>query len=145
MLLKQKRISYLLFPLTFLWQLPQNMVALGVLLCSKNVRKIDFRHGCFVLSANLPKGAGGVSLGNFAFVCPQLAHDEHTIRHEADGHTVDSLIFGPLYLLAIGLPSVLHLIWYNSKRPPASPTTTSTPNDGPTATRDSRSEKRDKF
>lgn len=117
MLLKQKRISYLLFPLTFLWQLPQNLVAIAVLLCSKNVRKIDFRHGCFVLSANMPKGAGGVSLGNFAFVCPQLAHDEHTIRHEADGHTVDSLIFGPLYLLAIGLPSVLHLIWFNRKQP----------------------------
>ena len=112
-----QRISLLLFPILFLWQLPQNLVALGVLLLSKNVRKIDYRHFCFVLTADMPRGAGGVSLGNFAFVSPLLVHDTKTIRHEADGHTVDSLIFGPLYLLVIGLPSVLHLIWYNRKRP----------------------------
>ena len=106
-------IQALLYPFLFLWQLPQNLVALGILLFSKEIRKIEFRHNCLVLEAKLPKGAGGISLGNFAIVSPDCAHDEHTIRHEADGHTVDSKIFGPLYLLVIGLPSVLHLIWYN--------------------------------
>ena len=28
-----------------------------------------------------------------------------------DGHSVDSKIFGPLYLLVIGLPSALHLLF----------------------------------
>lgn len=110
---KGNTIQALLFPILFIWQLPQNIVALGVMLFSKKIRKIDFRHCCLVMEAELPKGAGGVSLGNFAFVSPGCAHDEHTIRHEADGHTVDSMIFGPLYLLVIGLPSVLHLIWFN--------------------------------
>ena len=106
-------LSTLLFPILFLWQLPQNLVALGILLFSKKVRIIDYRHYCLVLEARLPKGAGGISLGNFAIVCPECAHDECTIRHEADGHTVDSKIFGPLYLLVVGLPSALHLVWYN--------------------------------
>lgn len=102
-----------LFSFLFIWQLPQNLVALGILLFSKEIRKLDYRHHCLVLEARLPKGAGGISLGNFAIVSPDCAHNEHTIRHEADGHTVDSKIFGPLYLVVIGLPSVMHLIWFN--------------------------------
>lgn len=106
-----------LFPFLFLWQLPQNLLALVVLLFSKDVERLDYRHYCFVLKVKLPQKVGGVSLGNFALISPDCVHDEFTIRHEADGHTVDSMIFGPLYLLVIGLPSVLHLLWYNRKRP----------------------------
>ncbi|MCQ2321560.1 MAG: hypothetical protein MJZ91_09585 [Bacteroidales bacterium] len=102
-----------LFSFLFIWQLPQNLVALGILLFSKEIRKLDYRHHCLVLEARLPKGAGGISLGNFAIVSPDCARNEHTIRHEANGHTVDSKIFGPLYLVVIGLPSVMHLIWFN--------------------------------
>ena len=105
-------IQIILLPILFIWQLPQNLVALCILLFSKGIRKIDFRHHCLVLEAKLPKGAGGISLGNFAIVSPDC-NDERTIRHEADGHTVDSKIFGPLYLLIIGLPSALHLVWFN--------------------------------
>ena len=109
---KRNTIQIFLFPLLFLWQLPQNLVALCILLFSKKIRKIDFRNDCLVLEAKLPKDAGGVSLGNFAIVSP-CCNNERTIRHEADGHTVDSKIFGPLYLLIIGLPSALHLLWFN--------------------------------
>lgn len=109
---KRNTIQFFLFPILFLWQLPQNLVALCILLFSKKIRKIDFRHDCLVMEVKLPKGAGGVSLGNFAIVSPNC-NDERTIRHEADGHTVDSKIFGPLYLLVIGLPSALHLVWFN--------------------------------
>lgn len=109
---KRNTIHVIILPILFIWQLPQNLVALCILLFSKEIRKIDFRHYCLVLEAKLPKGASGVSLGNFAIVSPDCT-DEHTIRHEADGHTVDSKIFGPLYFLVIGLPSVLHFVWYN--------------------------------
>lgn len=105
------------FPILFIWQFPQNLVALCIFLFSKNIHKLDYRHFCFVLTADLPQGASGISLGNFAIVSPECANDADTVRHEADGHTVDSLIFGPLYLLVIGLPSILHLMWYNRKRP----------------------------
>ena len=42
-----------------------------------------------------------MSLGSFAFFHPDMAKDDFTIRHEMDGHTVDSKIFGPLYLFVM--------------------------------------------
>ncbi|MBQ3140602.1 MAG: hypothetical protein IJC25_01405 [Clostridia bacterium] len=48
---------------------------------------------------------GGISLGLFVFVQPDA--DEYLIAHEY-GHTLQSLMLGPLYLPLIGLPS---LIW----------------------------------
>ena len=110
---KRNTVQIILFSILFLWQLPQNLVALGILLFSKKIRVIGYRHYCLVLEARLPKGAGGISLGNFAIVCPECSSDKRIIRHEADGHTVDSKIFDPLYLLVIGLPSAQHLMWYN--------------------------------
>ena len=100
----------------FIWQLPQNIVALLILLFSKTEGVIAYRHYCFALKTKMPKQAGGISLGSFALISPSSAHDEETIRHELDGHTVDSKIFGPLYLLVIGLPSILHLLFYDHRK-----------------------------
>ena len=106
----------LVFGLLFIWQLPQNIVALLILLFSKTEGVIAYRHYCFALKTKMPKQAGGISLGSFALISPSSAHDEETIRHELDGHTVDSKIFGPLYLLVIGLPSILHLLFYDHRK-----------------------------
>lgn len=106
----------LVFGLLFVWQLPQNLVALIILLFSKTEGVIAYRNFCFALKTKLPQRAGGVSLGSFALISPSNAHDEETIRHELDGHTVDSKIYGPLYLLVIGLPSVLHLLRHNGSK-----------------------------
>ena len=109
-------LNALVFALLFIWQLPQNLVALLVLLFSKTEGVIAYRHYCFALKTRMPKMAGGVSLGSFALISPSEAQNERTVRHELDGHTVDSKIFGPLYLLVIGLPSVLHLVFYKGRR-----------------------------
>ena len=106
----------ILFVLLFLWQLPQNIVALLIMLFSKTDGVIAYRHYCFALKTKLPSKASGVSLGNFALISPDMASDEETVRHELDGHTVDSKIFGPLYLLVVGLPSVLHLMFYDKRK-----------------------------
>lgn len=53
--------------------------------------------------------SGGISLGPFAFVSERSGAE--TIAHEVDGHTVDSKIFGPLYLIIIGIPSILNAIF----------------------------------
>ena len=106
----------LVFGLLFIWQLPQNIVALLILLFSKTEGVIAYRHYCFALKTKMPKQAGGISLGSFALISPSSAHDEETIRHELDGHTVDSKIFGPLSLLVIGLPSILHLLFYDHRK-----------------------------
>ena len=55
--------------------------------------------------------SGGISLGPFAYVSPYSSTEPATIAHETDGHTKDSLIFGPLYLIFIGLPSFLNAIF----------------------------------
>ena len=102
----------LIFVLLFLWQLPQNLVALLVMPFLGRLTFVDYRHYCFGFAGKrFPKNASGISLGSFAFFHPDYAHDAHTIRHEMDGHTVDSKLFGPLYLLIIGIPSILHLIF----------------------------------
>ncbi len=106
----------LVFVLLFIWQLPQNIVALLVMLFSKTEGVIAYRHYCFALKTKMPKRAGGISLGSFALISPSCANDEETVRHELDGHTVDSKIFGPLYLLVIGIPSILHLLCHNGSK-----------------------------
>ena len=55
------------------------------------------------------KMSGGISLGPFAFVSERSGAE--TIAHEVDGHTVDSKIFGPLYLIIIGIPSILNAMF----------------------------------
>ena len=56
---------------------------------------------------------GGVSLGSFIFVNgnrPEVWTKDARV-HEY-GHTIQSLIFGPLYLVIIALPSI---VWCSSK------------------------------
>lgn len=52
---------------------------------------------------------GSLSLGTYIFICPAHYGDGDTLLHE-QGHTKQSYILGWLYLLVIGLPS---LIWAN--------------------------------
>lgn len=105
-------LNKLLFALLFLWQLPQNLVALLVMPFLGKLTFVDYRHYCVgYAGTRFPKNASGISLGSFAFFHPDAADDEHTIRHEMDGHTVDSKIFGPLYLFVIGIPSMIHILF----------------------------------
>ena len=102
----------ILFAILFLWQLPQNLVALAVLPFIGKLRVVARRNYCIgVAGSRFPDNASGVSLGNFAIFHPDSIRDDFTIRHEMDGHAVDSMIFGPLYLFIIGIPSVLHLLF----------------------------------
>ncbi|MBQ6071407.1 MAG: hypothetical protein IJK85_06605 [Bacteroidales bacterium] len=108
--MKRVFCNSLIFAVLFLWQLPQNLVALLIMPFLGRLTFVDYRHYCFGFAGKrFPKNASGISLGSFAFFHPEYAHDAHTIRHEMDGHTVDSKLFGPLYLLIIGIPSILHL------------------------------------
>ena len=54
--------------------------------------------------------SGGVSLGMFIFIENNDSRKNTLIRHEY-GHTIQSLILGPLYLLVVGFPSY---VWCNS-------------------------------
>jgi hypothetical protein len=51
----------------------------------------------------------GVSMGLFVFLNPAYLNEKNkkTINHEY-GHYLQHLMFGPLYLLIIGLPSLIN-------------------------------------
>ena len=91
--------------LKFLWQLPQIMAAFIYFLY------LDCKGGivstCSYKDANVVikrKYGGCVTLGDHIFLSPRAS--ENTIRHEY-GHTRQSLILGPLYLIVIGIPSII--------------------------------------
>lgn len=103
--------TLLLFILTFIWQLPQNIVAIFMLPFLGKLRLISFKKLCFAFECS--KMSGGISLGNFAFLSPKRSRHAASVAHEQEGHTHDSKLFGPLYLLIIGLPSLLHAWLYD--------------------------------
>lgn len=90
------------------WGLPQSL--LGLALALKYRRCPRKRVGGAV--ATLHDGDwGGVSLGMFIFVPNGLPPEREAqlLAHEY-GHTFQSALLGPLYLLAVGVPSYL---WAN--------------------------------
>lgn len=106
--------SVLFFQLgLFVWQLPQNLLGL-LLLTYQKARKQDMsisfeRNRCFI------KGSLGISLGFFIFWFPRLRTKEpsgYTCNKEHEfGHSLQSMIFGPLYLLVIGIPSASRALY----------------------------------
>ena len=84
--------------LLWLWQLPQNILGLLVILVT------GARFSEYFWWAKWSK-CFGVSLGEYIiFGHTPVSHD--SLKHE-QGHQKQSLYLGPLYLLLIGLPSLL--------------------------------------
>ena len=102
-------LYWILFVILTIWQLPQFIVSLVMFLFIGETEVI--RNGHFNICFRGKKMLGGISLGPFSFVSPGLAASDVKIAHEFDGHTVDSKIFGPLYLFIIGIPSLLNAIF----------------------------------
>lgn len=100
--------------LSWIWQFPQNICGYIYKMVSKENRLALINHpianrlGAEVL---LKGSRGGVTLGKYVFIHEDDRDLEDTIIHEL-GHVKQSKILGPLYLLVIGLPSILHC-WYN--------------------------------
>ena len=86
-----------------IWGLPQNLVG-GIiyLVCACKKREHEIYRGRVMTLWGL---GSGLSLGYFTFVSTYAG--DNTKNHEF-GHTLQSMLLGPLYLLVIGLPS---LIW----------------------------------
>lgn len=94
----------------YIWQLPQNLLGLILIAFYRPERKHVLDNGVEVHYATRMRG--GISLGKYSIVntChyrkdmnESLKRD--TVRHEAIGHVKQSLIFGPLYLIIIGISS----------------------------------------
>ena len=92
----------------YLWQLPQNL--LGLLLVAVLRPEQVYQFGDAWPWARLyysTRMQGGISLGKYIIVNSYYKdYNGKTEAHEL-GHYWQSLFLGPLYLLVIGLPSVL--------------------------------------
>lgn len=96
---------------SYLWQLPQN--ACGIIwkyikkdsiitkISSDDIKDVE-------AEAFLVKNTkGAVTLGKYIFIDQSYTDKTYTIKHEC-GHVKQSKILGPLYLIVIGIPSILH-------------------------------------
>jgi hypothetical protein len=105
-----KKFDKIYFALTFTWGLLANLIGAIVALVFKLFLKpeITTKYGRWVF---VSKGNwGGLSLGNFVFMSEANAKGTHTIRHEI-GHSLQNVLWGPLFLFVIGLPSITRC-WY---------------------------------
>lgn len=92
-------MSYILV----LWQILQNIAGLIYL----PFAGVSFKEKIGdVLVFETESKNGSVSLGNLVFISKHTRNYEKTLKHEL-GHTIQSKYLGPLYLLVIGIPSIL--------------------------------------
>ena len=105
--------------LLYLWQLPQNLCGLLLVAFLPTMVPIDIRGEAHRLPSSLlfisDRMKGGVTLGRYIALNTDLFTDYTTWYHER-GHSIQSMILGPLYLVVIGIPSLLWAAWWNPKR-----------------------------
>lgn len=111
--------------LLYVWQLPQNLLGLLLTIIYRPEKKLISSNGniaCFSKTMS-----GGISLGKYSIISnsyiTRCKSDEDILnldvtKHEALGHGTQSRYLGPLYLLVIGLPSIVWASIYPSKRFP---------------------------
>lgn len=88
--------------LLWIWQLPQNLVGLFLLLVFWPEESIYFHDTRVFYSKRMH---GGISLGSYILL-KTGSGTEINLKHEW-GHTRQSRILGPFYLFVIGIPSLL--------------------------------------
>jgi len=86
--------------LYYLWQLPQHLLALILIYIYKPRIRESYRHKTVY---RLWGSGWGISLGNYIIL--DTRHTELTVKHEY-GHSLQSLMLGPLYLILVGIPSI---------------------------------------
>lgn len=91
--------------LKFIWQFPQNLIALiyreyldgkGMILAIEYYKGVIIYYTKYIV--------GNISLGDSIFISATASG--RIMKHEW-GHTRQSLILGPLYLIVIGIPSII--------------------------------------
>ena len=88
--------------LLYLWQLPQNLLGLTLILIYRKERVFHRLNGrVFYCTPEMPCG---ISLGRYIIL--KREGYGNGFRHEY-GHSIQSACFGPFYLIAVGLPSLL--------------------------------------
>ena len=96
----------LYYLLQWTWGIVQNIVGLAFFLV--NIRKKHYRfNGAVVTEWNYPRGSLGMGMFIFVSVSKKSPDAIRKVALHEYGHTLQSIILGPLYLIVIGLPSLL--------------------------------------
>lgn len=100
----------------FVWELPQILIGAVVAIVSGAAQPIQPEDkGEWVAGAKWWGGAISLSR-HFRIFSKRLYNDSEARKHEY-GHSVQSRYLGPLYLLVIGLPSLLWAAWHTYGTP----------------------------
>ena len=100
-------MKYIRNLILFIWQLPQHILAIlyiGYLVMMCKDLGVDSRYKQAIVIPCVMRGA--VTLGCYVFVGLNSEYRK-TVKHEL-GHTIQSKILGPLYLIVIGIPSITY-------------------------------------
>ena len=108
--IKNIKVNIFLKILLFIWELPQTFLACIIIIFTRKkvVGKETFGKTKIFYAKNFP---GGISLGRFIILNSIYINDEMTKKHEY-GHSIQSMYLGWLYLIIVGLPSIIRVaIW----------------------------------
>ena len=102
--------------LFYLWQftfgIVQNLIGLAMFIFHKLKSAESETYHNAVITYIEKKNFGAVSLGMFIFINKNRTGDaRHDMKIHEYGHTVQTMILGPLWLFVIAVPST---IWYNT-------------------------------
>lgn len=106
--------AFIFYLLQFTWGFLQNFVGLILFLSLRKEKHEKFFGSLITLVESKGKNWGGISFGCFIFINALREKDSlaTTSVHEY-GHTIQSMLLGPFYLFAVGIPSY---IWCNAKK-----------------------------
>jgi hypothetical protein len=97
----------------WVWQFPQHVLAV-ILVKAVKPAKVTYYNGSRVYYYDKSLYISGVSLGSYILL-PSSYYNEAgvvTVKHEY-GHSLQSLMLGPLYLLVIGVSSAVFCNWWD--------------------------------
>ena len=109
--------------LLYLWQLPQEIIGYFLVLILKGKQS---KYGIIGIYTVPNLFHSGISLGDYIIFDSRIELSEIDVLHEY-GHQLQSRFLGPLYLLIVGIPSLIGNIysrvknksdaWYYSRFP----------------------------
>ena len=110
-----------IFTLNCTWGIIQ--FTLGLLYFISVINKPHFWYKGSIVTTNVKprifKTAGGVSYGAFIFITADISKDDlcsdYLTNHEY-GHTLQSVLLGPLYFIIIEIPSTIWLTFFRKWR-----------------------------
>lgn len=108
-----KFIRFITKCISWLWQLPQNILGLvmkGILCGISSINRRYYNNMSFSAELIVVYGLPGcISLGNYIFI-----NTKATIKHidHEFGHHIQSVMLGPFYLIVVGIPSFIHACLY---------------------------------